>query len=219
MPEWTLAKSLAILRNQINLMSPNRSKESDGSIGDAAHASRSSDHNPWVKDGRVGIVTAIDITHDPAHGIDAGKLADILRRSGDPRIKYIISNGRISNPTVNGGEWRPYHGKNPHNKHFHISVVSDKKHYDDTRKWDLSGFRVSSIAEQKPSSKPEKRLLKMGSRGNDVKELQKLLGVEADGSFGRRTEEAVKALQTKAGLVPDGKVGPYTWEIVQKMEK
>ncbi|HKV33547.1 MAG TPA: hypothetical protein VJP89_04485, partial [Pyrinomonadaceae bacterium] len=59
---WRVAKSLLRLREQINELAPNRSKASDGTIGDAAHASRKSDHNPWVKDGSIGVVTAMDIT-------------------------------------------------------------------------------------------------------------------------------------------------------------
>ena len=68
---WRVAKSLLKLRDQINAHAPKRSKKSDGYIGDAAHASRSSDHNPWVKDGKMGVVTAADFTHDPAGGFDA----------------------------------------------------------------------------------------------------------------------------------------------------
>ena len=54
---WRLARSLETLRAQINRIAPNRSKVSDGTIGDAKHASRSSDHNPWAKDGGVGDIT------------------------------------------------------------------------------------------------------------------------------------------------------------------
>ena len=62
---WRVAQSLIRLRDQINLAAPTRSKASDGTIGDAAHATRDSDHNPWVKEGALGIVTAMDITHAP----------------------------------------------------------------------------------------------------------------------------------------------------------
>ena len=65
---WRVAKSLLLLRNQVNRKAPNRSKVSDGTIGDKAHQSQNSDHNAWVKDGSVGVVTALDITHDPTDG-------------------------------------------------------------------------------------------------------------------------------------------------------
>ncbi len=50
-------------------------------------------------------------------------------------------------------------------------------------------------------------------RGDDVRRLQLALGFrekEADGVFGRATEQAVKDFQNAHGLIPDGKVGPAT---------
>ena len=54
-------------------------------------------------------------------------------------------------------------------------------------------------------------LLKNGSKGDDVKKLQEKLGVEAIGTFGPKTEAAVKAWQKANGLKDDGIVGPTTW--------
>ena len=53
--------------------------------------------------------------------------------------------------------------------------------------------------------------LKKGSRGEEVKILQKVLNLLADGIFGPLTEEGVKAFQQRKGLVVDGIVGPKTW--------
>lgn len=54
-------------------------------------------------------------------------------------------------------------------------------------------------------------LLKKGSRGPDVKQLQTKLGLTADGIFGADTEAAVQAWQAKNGLTADGIVGTMTW--------
>ena len=54
-------------------------------------------------------------------------------------------------------------------------------------------------------------LLKVGSKGEDVKRLQEKLGLGADGSFGPGTEKAVKEWQAKNGLTADGIVGPSSW--------
>jgi putative chitinase len=54
-------------------------------------------------------------------------------------------------------------------------------------------------------------LLKVGSKGEDVKKLQTFLGLGADGSFGPGTEKAVKAWQSANGLTADGIVGDGTW--------
>src|SRR5690606_13626231 len=127
---WRVAKSLDVLLGQLNAMFPGRSKISDGSIGDAAHATRDSDHNPWYG---PGIVTARDYTHDPAGGLDGQWLADSLVASRDSRIKYIIWNRRIWQ-----GSWQPYYGANPHTKHLHLSVVASPA-CDDTTPWSLTG--------------------------------------------------------------------------------
>jgi endonuclease G len=140
-PKWRVARSLLQLRQQIDARAPNRNRASDGTIGDAAHASRNSDHNPWVRDGTIGIVTAMDITHAPQGGCDAGALANAIVNSRDARVKYVIWNRRISNSSSIGGNppwtWRPYRGANPHNKHVHISVLPEKSAYDDARAWQV----------------------------------------------------------------------------------
>jgi hypothetical protein len=94
-----------------------------------------------VTDGGKGVVTAIDITHDPARGCDAEKIAEAIRRARDSRVKYIIWNRRIANSASIGGQpawaWRPYSGENPHTKHVHISVRPTKALYDSTEPWSL----------------------------------------------------------------------------------
>lgn len=57
---YYLAPSLAVLRAEINARWPGRDKASDGWIGDTAHQSTRSDHNPNSR----GSVNAIDIDED-----------------------------------------------------------------------------------------------------------------------------------------------------------
>ena len=54
-------------------------------------------------------------------------------------------------------------------------------------------------------------LLKVGSKGDDVKKLQEKLGTAADGVFGPGTEKLVKEWQAANGLTADGIVGDGTW--------
>lgn len=59
-------------------------------------------------------------------------------------------------------------------------------------------------------------VIKKGSKGANVKELQRLLHLLDDGVFGKLTEEAVKEFQKANGLVADGIVGAKTWEALKK---
>jgi putative chitinase len=55
-------------------------------------------------------------------------------------------------------------------------------------------------------------VLKLGSEGEDVKKLQTVLGVKADGKFGTGTQSALKTWQEKNGLTADGIAGQKTLE-------
>lgn len=116
-PGWRLAPTLVAMEREADRMAPRRSRISDGSIGDSAHAARVSDHNP-----SDGFVHALDLTHDPAGGFDAHAHARQVAARGDRRAKYIISRGEIWNPR-NG--WRRYVGANPHHAHAHFSVTDE----------------------------------------------------------------------------------------------
>jgi hypothetical protein len=138
---WRVARSLDVLLDQLNAAFPNRSKVSDGSIGDTNHLVEgwtNSDHNPWYPLPNGGIVTARDFTHDPAHGVDIARLSDELAASCDPRIKYIIANSQIldSRPQFSPWQWVKYTGSNPHDHHLHLSVT-DSPLCDDPRPWNL----------------------------------------------------------------------------------
>ena len=58
-------------------------------------------------------------------------------------------------------------------------------------------------------------LLKIGSTGHNVKELQEFLELYADGIFGRDTHQAVKNWQSNNDLTVDGVVGTITWDAMQ----
>ena len=53
-------------------------------------------------------------------------------------------------------------------------------------------------------------VLKLGSKGNEVKALQEKLGLAADGDFGPGTEAKLKTWQAANGLTADGIAGPTT---------
>ena len=62
-----------------------------------------------------------------------------------------------------------------------------------------------------------RNLLKRGDTGEDVKLLQKALGITpVDGSFGPKTDAAVRNFQGSHGLPIDGLVGPSTQKMIFK---
>lgn len=146
---YRVAKSLLVLRDEFDAAYPGRAKGADGTIGDPAHQAEgsASDHNPWLKDSAgVGVVRALDITHDPAHGCDTYAIADRMRQATDPRLAnggYIISNHRITGPQ-HGWEWAPYSGSDPHTNHMHVSVSKTQLLYDGTSAW--AGVQEDTMA-------------------------------------------------------------------------
>lgn len=188
---WRLAESLKRLREQINEAYPSRDKSSDGSIGDENHASRKSDHNPWVKDKNgIGVVTAIDIDRDFNDGHDARELVAALQASKDKRLKYLIFERKI---TVKGDitQWKPYTGVNAHNHHVHISVSANPALYDDTTEWQLD-FAANTSSPQS---------------GADVSDADALTHkVEAGDSLWKLASQyqiSVSELKHKNGLTSD----------------
>ncbi len=200
---WRVAKSLLKLREQFDTLAPDRDKSNDGTIGDTRHQASVSDHNP---DDR-GIVHAMDISHDPGHGVDTWQIADQLRLSHDKRVKYIISNSRIASSTVHPWAWRPYSGANPHDHHMHVSVTDEGE--DDGAPWQ---FHLTDPTH----STAGRTTIRHGSEGYSVELIQRLLGLDVDGNFGRATEKAVIEYQKSHGLVPDGIVGPATWGAIEQ---
>ena len=106
--------ALAVLR-QATALQPKRKKASDGLLPSSAHIKQSpdSDHNTGY---------AVDLTHDPKNGIDCAVIFEKFKE--DPRVKYLIFNGKIWSKEKSKLGNRRYTGSNPHNKHLHVSIES-----------------------------------------------------------------------------------------------
>jgi hypothetical protein len=147
---WRVAQSLDVLNGQIRAYAPRSVPPATdpnawGSIADGEH-SITSDHYPHyiAALGSTAVVTARDFPHAPALGLDFGVVAESLRRSRDPRIKYLIFNRRMFSSYATSSypafTWRPYSNADddPHDDHGHVSVVSAAI-ADDQRSWALPG--------------------------------------------------------------------------------
>jgi hypothetical protein len=123
-PAWFVPASLERLRAEVDARWPGRDTSSDGTIGDTAHSTSQSEHNPVGHEhgpmfGTPGAVHAMDIT---TADIDAELvIGEWLLR--DPRVWYVIHKGRIWSKTYDWVE-NPYAG-DPHDQHLHVSLRAD----------------------------------------------------------------------------------------------
>jgi hypothetical protein len=129
----------AVLR-QATALKPKRKKASDGLLPSAAHVKQNpnSDHNSGF---------AVDVTHDPHFGIDCA--FTFIKLQSDPRVKYLIFNGKIWSQEKGN---REYTGPNKHNKHLHISIKETCG--DDTSPWFPWLGEVSKLNKVKAAVKP-----------------------------------------------------------------
>jgi hypothetical protein len=225
---WRNCKASETLVAAVNQRWPHRSKASDGTIGDAAHATRVSDHNPWVIVRGQGVVRARDIT---AAGINAAWLAEKLRqlgRAGDKRLAnggYVIFNRRIT--SADFSRWVEYTGTNPHTKHIHVSFALREVGFDDPSGWWVDLFGPVKVTpaparpvKPKPATKARPTIQQGSTLTSYVKDVQRRLktfypayagSLAVDGAFGPKTTAAVKEFQRRSGLTADGIVGKRTW--------
>jgi len=87
-------------------------------------------------------------------------------------------------------------------------------------------FRVTSVDKhaatlessvRNETKRPSRVVLRMGSEGASVRELQTALGIDVDGVFGSQTEKAVRDFQRAHRLAADGVVGDKTWSALDAM--
>lgn len=214
------------LRDEANGLAPRRNKGYDGTIGDASHQARASRHNPFR-----GVVTALDLTHDPKNGFDVHALVRELVKHPHPNLYYVISNGQGAYKKE-GFKWRKYNGSNKHDHHAHIAVGwgSDAHPFDtlsqvdDPAPWGLDPDTV-------PFYENGSRKLYVTDPylfGTDVQFVQKKLyacGLDPTGTGGRygpHTKAAVIELQKRVFHDQpkewDGVVGPKTWTAILQAE-
>ncbi len=219
MASWILVPSLVSLRNEFNQLAPARDKASDGSIGDQAHADRSSDHNPdetgatpYEDADSTNAVHAIDVDIDLRKaGWSMARAVGIIvtrhRTGEDDRLQNVIYNRRIWSRSW-GWTAREYTGSNPHDKHAHFSSRYTTAAESNTRSWGLLA------AEQEEDEMTPAQLTELVDRVSDAV-IEKLATepVDLPGRVGDRVADL--------GLEPQSVLGylAYVYEQVQAQPK
>lgn len=145
---WYLNRALTGFRNAVNAAYPTRDKESDGTIGDAAHQTGSSDHNPDTD----GSVDAWDMDVDLKSGNDPAAV-EALKRVFQAHVssKYWIHNDVIAR-RVDGWRRRPYSdfnddpNRNKHTRHVHWNTREEGE--DSTAPWNVEDDVTPEQAQQ-----------------------------------------------------------------------
>lgn len=215
---WRDCSASTTLANEMNARWPLRDKASDGTIGDDSHASRKSDHNPWVVDAGIGVVRARDVDEDldgnKGDGyMDAKVLFEhllALARAGDDRLNgggYLIYEKKIYSEK-NNWQGRDYTGPNAHGHHLHISFSLNKAGYDSTAPWGI--FPVSEPTQPQQPTTPEgpfmaltdkeQQELLLKARANDLRliQIQKIL-LGGNPKLGNVEERALASLKRIEG--------------------
>lgn len=132
-----LNPALTRLRNEVNAAYPRRDKDSDGWIGDRAHQSRASAHNP-DPDGSVDAFDMDCELNGPGRPYKAAVAHVISQFEKHPAASYWIYNDQIS---LRSEGWRArsyaYAGpvRNRHTKHVHLETREG--HENSTQPWGI----------------------------------------------------------------------------------
>lgn len=228
-------------RDQLNKRFPNRDKSSEGTIGDIAHQSTSSSHNPdesgnpeFSDHDNVDEVRAADFDKD-LRATDGTTMEQVVQlwitkaRSGEMWwVRYFIYNKRIWHKG-DGYKTRVYTGSNPHTDHVHVNS-------DFTQKADIvtgTNWHLDEVNKPTSPTAPTPHIVKKGDKGVEVGWIQEFLRYNfaayrhvvrvdrgsllvVDRDFGPQTEAWVKEFQSRTGLTEDGIVGPKTFAMMRR---
>lgn len=211
---WWLSHAAKQLRDQLDADYPDRDRTHDGTIGDQAHATRRSAHNPATPE-NVPRLCEGPVSDPPGavRGFDfAPPTADFFERllgcaRTDGRFSYLIHRARIySAPTFSG---EPYRGSNQHRLHIHASFLASGDH-------DGRAFALPILATLDPTREAQSLLALLFQRL--VSDGYAFPGLDAgavDGVLGPRTKTALRTYQSLRQLAVTGQPDAYTLDALR----
>jgi hypothetical protein len=206
---WRECRATLTLLAELNEMVPDRDKASDGAIGDAAHASRTSQHNPDPRLGNPAVVRARDYDSSRGKGLVVDdKVGRPLTaclvacgKTGHPALgpeSYVIFQRRIYSPRT-GWKPVPYTGLSPHLEHVHLTASLTG--FDSNRAFGLQRFFAADY----------RRPAVLLPRGGSGLEPGQVYGPDAGGREswvdGRESEADLRAVKAIAYAVGDPRAG------------
>lgn len=231
---WYLNAFLTSWRTAVDKKFPNRSKASDGTIGDLFHQGESfSEHNPDA-DGSVDAWDMDDNLDGPNSNAlgTPNELAEIEKLKTAfqrlPESQLWIHNKTIANRDVENWKRRPYSGASEHKEHVHwqsrssmekvavSSSVLDNVVTAINNPVRLVSYDTSTIPAWPVAASVAYDVSDVHSYYLTVEKAQRRLhergwSIVIDGHYGPATAHIVHAFQTEKGLTPDSKLGPKTW--------
>ncbi|MDH5150458.1 peptidoglycan-binding domain-containing protein [Brevibacterium casei] len=141
-------------------------------------------------------------------------------------IQCVIWNRKIWSSSYPNSGWRRYNGVASHTDHIHVEFTWDRanasraataKHFAKV----LGGIDPSKVKVGGGGASTTYKAIKYGqmvklyTKGEPVKDVQRVVGVKVDGYAGPDTIAALKKWQKKHGLAADGICGPDTWEKIK----
>lgn len=158
-----------------------------------------------------------------------GRPGEMARRTG---VMYSIWDGKIWSASRSSEGWRAYTGPNPHTDHIHLSF-SWEGALGLTSFWDgtvaapdygpcrlYTGQPAPLRTGANPSRCPApsaspvsvyRSIAWIGSKGPEVADAQRRLGITADGSFGMTTRSRVLTYQGEQKIPRTGAMDALTW--------
>ncbi|QXE03172.1 peptidoglycan DD-metalloendopeptidase family protein [Terribacillus sp. DMT04] len=184
----------------------------------------SSSHNgvDWAQSGTVRVAAAAAGTVSRSYVSSSyGEVIFIVHQLDGQKYETVYAHLRSGSrqvgvgDTVRQGQFIGYMGNTGDStgQHLHFELHRGRWNANKTNAVNPLGYigAGSSASQNSAGTAYPGSYIRTGSRGENVRKIQRAVGVTVDGIFGPNTRQAVINFQRNNGLGVDGIVGPETW--------